>query len=333
MSGIDLSKLDLSEACLRNSKLYSTVPKNTSQKPDDNLPSSPVSVSPVENRWIGPRLPIGDHSSVSTPTTLNGDSEVANDDDTNLTQFAVSSRGGVYIVTTSPDSLLRGNCIEAQVNCSLINGQKFATSNSEYLSDLALRTQRDPLDESEENIRMSDPHPSKSNHEHLAISGYRSLMDGMERVVTKLNDTDLRGADLSGTDLSDADLRSSMLIEATLCGANLSGANLSGVDLNGVNLEGANLSCANLKGANLRGCNLRKTNLNGTRLDEANLSQADLRGADLASACLRKANLKGADLRGAKNWTPGQLRWAITNKKTKLPVKLNHFNNYDKKFK
>jgi uncharacterized protein YjbI with pentapeptide repeats len=78
----------------------------------------------------------------------------------------------------------------------------------------------------------------------------------------------------------------------------------------------------------VRGAYLRRTDLSHAKLERANLSRADfsnaiLRDADFKNAILEGTILRGADLTGAKNLTKEQLRKAILDPKTKLPVEFS----------
>lgn len=84
---------------------------------------------------------------------------------------------------------------------------------------------------------------------------------------------------------------------------------LTYTDLRGVILLGANFQRANFESANLE----------RARLGGANLQGADFPKANLKNATLVKANLKGANLLTALNLCKGQIKFAFTDKETKLP--------------
>jgi uncharacterized protein YjbI with pentapeptide repeats len=160
-------------------------------------------------------------------------------------------------------------------------------------------------------------------------------LSGANLIDTHLSEAYLDGANLSGANLSRADLS-----RANLSGANLSGADLIGVDLIGADLSGANLSRADLRVANLSRADLSRANLSGANLSGANLLGANLLGADLSRADLSRAdlsraylrvanlfvadlsgsNLLGADLREVRYLTRAQIKDAITDDGTNLPL-------------
>jgi uncharacterized protein YjbI with pentapeptide repeats len=75
-----------------------------------------------------------------------------------------------------------------------------------------------------------------------------------------------------------------------------------------------------VRGAFLRRTDLSRASLKGANLTGADFSNAILRGADFEDAVLDGTVLKGADLTGAKNLTLSQLRKAVLDETTKLPV-------------
>jgi uncharacterized protein YjbI with pentapeptide repeats len=75
-----------------------------------------------------------------------------------------------------------------------------------------------------------------------------------------------------------------------------------------------------VRGAFLRRTDLSYASLRGANLTGADFTNAILRGADLEDAILDHTVLKGADLTGARNLTLSQLRKAILDERTKLPV-------------
>jgi hypothetical protein len=99
-------------------------------------------------------------------------------------------------------------------------------------------------------------------------------------------------------------------------------ADLHHADLRGADLRGANLSGANLRGTNLSGIDFRGADLSGTDFRGAELRGADLSGADLTGAKLMDADLRGADLRGVENLTRDQIRRAVGDEYTLLPLHL-----------
>ena len=77
----------------------------------------------------------------------------------------------------------------------------------------------------------------------------------------------------------------------------------------------------------LHGAYLRRTDLSYANLEKANLSGADFTNANLHGANLKDANLagtilRGADMRNTRNLTARQLKSAIIDERTKLPVVL-----------
>jgi uncharacterized protein YjbI with pentapeptide repeats len=152
-----------------------------------------------------------------------------------------------------------------------------------------------------------------------------TYLSGADLSRADLSEADLSGADVSRADLSRADLSGADLSGANLFVADLSGANLSRADLRVANLSRADLSRANLSGANLSGANLLGANLLGADLSRADLSRADLsraylRVANLFVADLSGSNLLGADLREVRYLTRAQIKDAITDDGTNLPL-------------
>lgn len=83
-----------------------------------------------------------------------------------------------------------------------------------------------------------------------------------------------------------------------------------GTDLRGQDLAGRDLRGHDLAGATLRGSLLLGADLRGQDLTDTDLLGADLRGADL----------RGADVGGALFWTRLQLRAAVVDASTTLPL-------------
>ncbi|MFC6879269.1 MULTISPECIES: pentapeptide repeat-containing protein [Actinomadura] len=79
----------------------------------------------------------------------------------------------------------------------------------------------------------------------------------------------------------------------------LDDAHFNQATLRGANLRGGNLHNADLGHANLRDANLYSVDLEGANLFGADLGRADLERADLERANLVGAILRGTDLRGA----------------------------------
>ena len=75
-----------------------------------------------------------------------------------------------------------------------------------------------------------------------------------------------------------------------------------------------------LHGAYLRGTNLSRANLEAANLSGADFTGASFRGSNFRNANLAGTILRGADLTDATNLTGEQLKAAIIDEQTRLPV-------------
>jgi len=132
----------------------------------------------------------------------------------------------------------------------------------------------------------------------------------------------IKEMNLWGAKLQNSNLQESKLMGANLAQANLSGINLNLADLSDAILAGAILTGAEVKGAKLSRANLSGADLRGANLNGTDLSGADLHGANLEGAIFWNAILYGAKLGASRNLTLEQVRSAITNKETEIPIDL-----------
>ena len=105
-----------------------------------------------------------------------------------------------------------------------------------------------------------------------------------------------------------------------LSGTYLHGAKLMDAKLEHVDLTGANLRTALFFRVNFRGAIFQDTILQETNFKDSNLTKCYFKGATMQGAELQGSNLSNADLSEAKDVTKEQVKSAITNQKTKLPL-------------
>ncbi|MFJ9352459.1 pentapeptide repeat-containing protein [Streptomyces sp. NPDC101237] len=143
----------------------------------------------------------------------------------------------------------------------------------------------------------------------------RASLRGAILTNADLNEATLTGAHLRGANLTDVSLYEATLTNANLCGADLAGAVLTRAILTGANLTGADLTYAHLDEAMLTGATLTRADLT-----DANLQGTVFTDAYLKHAKLTAASLEGANLSEARGLLPEQLKSAVAEETTKLPV-------------
>jgi uncharacterized protein YjbI with pentapeptide repeats len=174
----------------------------------------------------------------------------------------------------------------------------------------------------------------EANLQHADLRA-ASLRHAVLREATLIS-IDGRGADfthayLKSADLSHADLR--RLQDETIYRstkprrsgaavfdlAMISQANLSHANLTAASFRGADLSLANFDHATLDGADFRP----GITDTDKSRIETQLTGADFSGASLKQTDFRQVDLRGVKNLTTDQLKEAICDASTQLPVSLS----------
>lgn len=119
--------------------------------------------------------------------------------------------------------------------------------------------------------------------------------------------------------------------ESTVTGVNEpgSGLYLAGTDYQYNRLSGANFYWSDLDDATFKGAELTNARFDNASLENAIFTRSDLRGAsfshaDVSGADFTAADLRGADLRHASNLTATQLRYAVVDGTTLLPMDLQY---------
>lgn len=174
----------------------------------------------------------------------------------------------------------------------------------------------------------------------LTVLGRRQLAHEDEHQRLDLRSVDLGGADLTRLNLARADLERANLAKANAAGVVLEAARLNFACLAEADLSGAVLSNSSLRVAAAQAANFIEARLDRCFLDHATFDWARLMGADLSHSILRGTSFRNANLTGANfdqalvggthlesatiehatNLTGAQLRFAITDDSTRLPL-------------
>ena len=92
--------------------------------------------------------------------------------------------------------------------------------------------------------------------------------------------------------------------------------------LQGILFDGSILDGASFKWANLDNTRMRSTSLQRANFTNASLKNSKLAGANLTDAVFKNAHLEGADLSETIGLTRSQIKEAILDEKTKIPLHL-----------
>ena len=140
----------------------------------------------------------------------------------------------------------------------------------------------------------------------------------------KLNGAIMHGANFTssifyGVDMSEVQARGAIfslaaMDEAKMCDADLTAANFQRANLSGVDFSDADLSEAEFQHADLISVNFNNAHMGGVKFEKA-FAGADVRGTKLDNAIVI-----GADFRGEQPFTEEQVRGALGNWGTKLPI-------------
>lgn len=103
-------------------------------------------------------------------------------------------------------------------------------------------------------------------------------------------------------------------------GIGAEGASLRGADVHPTNLIGADLAGKDFSGADLTRAFLYRANLVDADFSKATLKDAWISDSDVAGANFNGADLRGANLAKARNLTRDQLKLALVDLDTILPV-------------
>ena len=140
----------------------------------------------------------------------------------------------------------------------------------------------------------------------------------------KLNDAIMHGANFTssifyGADMSEVQARGAIfslaaMDKAKMCDADLTAANFQRANLSGVDFSYADLSEAEFQHADLISVNFNNAHMGGIKFEKA------FAGASVGGAKLDNAVVIGADFRGEQPFTEEQVRGALGNWGTKLPM-------------
>lgn len=132
--------------------------------------------------------------------------------------------------------------------------------------------------------------------------------------------SDFRGKELTEADFTSAALPQSNFEEVKCDKVVLRKADLRGSTFKNTLLSGADLRVSRLAQADLRNARLDRANLLGADLTGANLEGATMRGVNLSGANLTRTNLRGVNLASVQGLIPDQIKRAITDQTTRLPL-------------
>ncbi len=132
--------------------------------------------------------------------------------------------------------------------------------------------------------------------------------------------SDFRGQELEGADFTKAILPQSNFEDVDCTSVVLRKADLSGSTFKQALLTSADLRVSRLSKADMRNARMDKANLLGADLTGANLEGATLRDVNLSGANLNRTNLRGVNLSSCQGLISEQIRRAITDQSTTLPV-------------
>jgi hypothetical protein len=157
------------------------------------------------------------------------------------------------------------------------------------------------------------------------------------------NRLDFYHSGLNDADFRNGDFRKAMFDYSRLDGASFSGARLDGADLSFCTARGAAFTRSTARGAHFvnakyvngwflaadltdcdfYGCDLSGSDFGRRYAEEGNppLPPAALTNARFTKAKLRGTNLRGIDLRTVRGLTPEQLKEAITDDNTLMPIR------------
>jgi uncharacterized protein YjbI with pentapeptide repeats/CheY-like chemotaxis protein len=132
-------------------------------------------------------------------------------------------------------------------------------------------------------------------------------------------------SDFRGQELNEADFTRAILPQSNFEDVNCTSTVFRKADLRGATFKKALLSSADLRvsrlaKADMREARMDKANLLGADLTGANLEGATLRGVNLSGANLSRTNLRGVNLSSARGLIPEQIKRAITDQGTLLPL-------------
>lgn len=132
-------------------------------------------------------------------------------------------------------------------------------------------------------------------------------------------------SDFRGQELDEADFTRAILPQSNFEDVNCTSTVFRKADLTGSTFKKALLSSADLRvsrlaKADMREARMDKANLLGADLTGANLEGATLRGVNLSGANLSRTNLRGVNLSSARGLIPEQIKRAITDQGTLLPL-------------
>ena len=238
LSGLDLSKMDMSGANLRGANLTNTSLEGVDLT-DADLTGAILDGAAMRDAELGGANLAGaslfgaDLTSAHMP---NANFEGADLRDTSM-------NGVVLLDANMTDANLMGaDLSDAVMNRASLNGADLRNAN---LTSAALRE-----------VDLSG---ASLNNADLPSADLRKA---------NMSNTIMEGANLKNANLRDADLES-----ADMANVNLNGADLEGADLNSANLEGADLRDADLTNADFRQAQLESADLTGanttgTKFDE-----------------------------------------------------------------
>ncbi|MDV7341548.1 pentapeptide repeat-containing protein [Terasakiella sp. A23] len=132
--------------------------------------------------------------------------------------------------------------------------------------------------------------------------------------------SDFRGQELEGADFTRAILPQSNFEEVDCTSVVLRKADLSGSTFKKALLNSADLRVSRLSKADMRNARMDRANLLGADLTGANLEGATLRGVNLSGANLSRTNLRGVNLSSCQGLISEQIKRAITDQTTTLPL-------------
>lgn len=132
--------------------------------------------------------------------------------------------------------------------------------------------------------------------------------------------SDFRGQELEGADFTRAILPQSNFEEVDCTSVVLRKADLTGATFRKALLTSADLRVSRLSKADLRNAKMDQANLLGADLTGANLEGASLYKVNFSGANLNRANLRGLNLTSCQGLISDQIKRAITDQSTQLPL-------------
>jgi len=184
-------------------------------------------------------------------------------------------------------------------------------------------------DTKDENVEVVETGPDDDDFEEIidlddCLELHKTWVNsgGKSGKQAKRPHSDFRGQDLEDADFTRAILPQSNFEDVKCPNAVFRKSDLSGSTFKNALLSSADLRVARLTKADFRNARLEKANLLGADLSGANFEGASLRGVNFSGANLNLTNLRGVNLASSQGLLSDQVKRAITDSSTRLPLSI-----------